>query len=155
MKEIKVLIVEDRDVIRDGIKLSLLRSKTIKIIGEASDGYEAIEMIKRHDYDVVLMDINMPNMNGIEATKKILKINPKIKILGNSFFVNAEYVFQILNAGAFGFITKGENASKYQEAILSVSNGSVYLSNEIDNVVYDKVFSYFRCSDQHTLENYF
>jgi DNA-binding NarL/FixJ family response regulator len=155
MKEIKVLIVEDRDIIRDSIKLSLLRSKEIKITGEASDGEEAVDMLKKYSYDVVLMDINMPNLNGIEATKKILKINPEIKILGNSFFVNAEYVFKILNAGASGFITKGESANKYQEAILSVSKGSLYLSDEIDSVVYDKVFSYFRCTDQHSLENYF
>ncbi len=155
MEEIRVLIVEDRDIIRDSIKLFFLKSKKIRIIGEASDGKEAIEMIKKHNYDIVLMDINMPNLNGIEATKKIVTINPRIKILGNSFFVNAETVFQMLNAGAHGFLTKGESASKYQEAILSVSNGSIYLSDNIDSCVYDKVFSYLKSSNVPEFVNSF
>ena len=139
MEEVKVLIVDDRDVIRDILKLNFLRSTKIKVIGEASDGLEAINLIKKNDYDVVLMDINMPIMNGIDSTKKMIEIKPDIKVLVNSLFVNAESITEMLKAGACGFITKGETSSSYEKAIVEVSKGIVFFSDEIDCDISEKI----------------
>jgi DNA-binding NarL/FixJ family response regulator len=144
MEKIKVLIVEDRDIIRDSIRLSLSKYDNISIRGEASDGWEAVSSVKQADYDVVLMDINMPNMNGIEATIEIKNINPTIEILAHSFFLNPERVFDMIDAGAKGIIKKGESSSVYEEAIRTVANGTIYLSDEIHYSVYEKVLGYLK-----------
>jgi len=144
MEKINVLIVEDRDIILDSIKLSLQKYDNIIIAGEATDGREAVNSVKQTDYDVVLMDINMPNMNGIEATKEIKKINPAIEILAHSFFLNPERVYDMIDAGATGIIKKGESSSVYEEALRTVANGTIYLSEEIHYSVYEKVLGYLK-----------
>ncbi len=151
MKEIRVLLVEDRDIVRDSIRLNFLKSKEIKIEGEASDGREAIKKIREKQYDVVLMDINMPNMNGIESTKEIVNLQPNIKILANSFMISAESIYEMINAGAYGFISKGEPMSKYREAIREVASGTVFLSDEIGYDVYGKVLNYLKYSNGQEL----
>ncbi len=144
MKNIKLLIVEDRDIIKDALKMVLNLEKNIQVTGEAADGKEAMNLISKNSYDVVLMDINMPNMNGIEATKKIFKINPNIKVLANSLHASPYYIKEMIKAGAYGFITKGDNNSTYVEAINSVSEGAIFLSDEINSRTYDKVLAYLK-----------
>lgn len=139
MKEIKIIIVDDKKNIREGLKLMLARTKEIKIMAEASDGKEAIDLITQNEYDVVLMDIKMPNMDGIEATKKIKKTHPHIKILTNSYQVSSFHINEMLRAGASGFIRKGDDIDSYIEAIWTVDNGGIYLSDEINNKTYDKL----------------
>ena len=146
MKPIRLLIVDDREIIRDSLKLLFLEVKDITVMGEASDGYEAIELIKEKDYDVVLMDINMPLLNGIEATKQIIKFNSNTKVLGNSFYVSPTYIKDIIKAGAFGFITKDESREVYLDAIRKVHKGSIYLSDKLNCQVYDKVLTYLNHS---------
>ena len=143
MKNISVLIVDDRDIIRDGLKLSLLRAKDITVTGEASDGIEAVGLIKNNDYDVILMDVNMPRMNGIESTKIIKSIKPTINILVHSLFADPENISKALQAGASGFIDKSKSF-EYEEAIRTVSTGAVYLSENIQENTYDKVFKYLK-----------
>ncbi len=144
MKKINLLIVDDRDIIRDGLKLIFSNSKNIKVKGEASDGNEALELIKENDYDVVLMDINMPNMNGIEATKKIKKLKSNIKVLANSFYASPLFIKDMIKAGSSGFIKKGESSSVYFEAVQTVNNGTIYLSDEVSHKIYDKVLAYLK-----------
>tara|TARA_B100000809_G_scaffold144402_1_gene142020 strand:+ start:2628 stop:3071 length:444 start_codon:yes stop_codon:yes gene_type:complete len=146
MDKIKVLIVEDRDIIRDSIRISLARYENITISGEARDGCEAVACVKKRDYDVILMDINMPNMNGIQATKEIKKLNPAIEILAHSFFLNSERVYDMIDGGAKGVIKKGESSSVYAEAIGAVANGTIYLSEEIHYSIYEKVLGYLKQS---------
>ncbi|MGB0882955.1 MAG: response regulator [Vicingaceae bacterium] len=144
MEKIKLLIVEDRDIIRDSIKLSLAKYDNLSIEGEATDGLEAVASVNNDSYDVVLMDINMPNMNGIEASNEIKRIDPNIEILAHSFFLNPERVFDMIDAGAKGIIKKGEKSSVYYEAIKTVANGTIYLSEEVDYSVYEKVLGYLK-----------
>ena len=144
MKTINVLIVDDRDIIRDSLKMTLSGVEGIKVKDDAADGREAMKLIEKNDYDVVLMDINMPTMDGIEATKQIIKINPNIKILANSFYVTPLYIKGMIKAGSYGFITKGDKRAAYIEAIRTVANGAVYLSDEINNETYDQVLSYLK-----------
>lgn len=150
MKEIRLLIVDDSLVIRNGLKLMLSKVGGIKIMAEASDGQEAMDLIEQNEYDVVLMDINMPNMNGIEATKKIKKLNPNIKILSHSSYVSSFYIKEMLSVGASGFIRKGDDKDSYIEAIWTVHNGGIYLSDEINNITYDKVLDLLKDQNSHS-----
>ena len=138
MKKINVLIVDDRDIIRDSLKLILKNEEQINVKGGASDGEEALKMVTENDYDVVLMDINMPNMNGVEATKRMMKLKPKIKVIANSFHLNSLYIRDMVSAGVLGFIKKGESRKNYIDAIKTVARGSVFLSDEINYKEYDK-----------------
>jgi two-component system, NarL family, response regulator DegU len=141
MKPINLLIVDDREIIRDSLKLVFSRSKDIHVKGEASDGLESIEMVKKYQFDVVLMDIHMPLMSGIEATRQIIEHDANIKVLGNSFYLIPTYIQQILKVGASGFITKEEDGECYIEAVRSVSKGKIYLSDKINYQGYDKIIS--------------
>lgn len=138
MNTIKILIVDDRDIIRDSIKLSLLNSKEMKVTGEASDGLEAVNLVKNNEYDLVLMDINMPKMDGMEATKKIINLKPNVKILAHSFNDNAYYILDIIKSGASGYIKKGDTYNTYMKAIKQVYNGGFFLSDEIIDLLYDE-----------------
>lgn len=139
-RKINVLLVDDRDIIRDLIKLMFMNDHYISITGEAEDGLEALELVKKNNYDVVIIDINMPNLNGIKTTADIKKIKPDLKILANSFYQNIKYIEQVLIAGASGYIVKGETAEEYREAISIIFNGGVYFTDQIDEVIYEKVF---------------
>jgi len=139
MEKIRVLLVEDRDVVKDSLKLILQKYDNIIIEGEASDGWEAVSLVKQTDYDVVLMDINLPNMDGIQATIEIKKINPIVEILAHSFFLNSERIYDMIDAGAKGIVKKGESSAVYEEAIRAVANGTIYLSDEVHYSVYEKV----------------
>lgn len=139
MDAIKLLIVDDRDIIRDGLKLMFTESTGIKVEGEAEDGERAFHLIKENDYDVVLMDIMMPKVNGIVATKNIIEYDPGIKILANSFSSNPFQIKELVEAGACGFIKKDESKETYIEAIKTIYNGGVFLSDEISYKTYDKV----------------
>lgn len=139
MKKTRILIVDDSSITRNGLKIMLSKSEEITIQGEASDGQEALDLIGQNEYDVVLMDINMPNINGIEATKNIRKINKNIRILTNSFNVSAFDIKEMISAGASGYITKGDNIASYIEAIWTVQNGGIYLSDEISESTYKSV----------------
>ncbi len=139
MKNINLMIVDDRDINRDLLRLLLKTTNNINIVAEATDGIEALELAKTHKIDIVIMDINMPNMDGIEATIRLKKVSPKIKILFNSFFDDAKYIKKVINAGAAGYIKKGESINSYIEAIETINNDCIYLSDEIDDSVYEDV----------------
>ena len=151
MKKINVLIVDDRDIVRDSLRVTFSGVKDICVKDDASDGAEAMRLIEKNDYDVVLMDINMPNMDGIQATKEIIKINPNIKVLANSFHVTPLYIKEMIRAGSYGFITKGDGRAAYIEAIRTVANGAVYLSDEINSETYDQVLTYLKTPSKITL----
>ena len=144
MEPIKLLIVDDRDIIRDSLKLYFSKIPEITVKGEAEDGETALELIKKHDYDVILMDLLMPNLNGIEATRNIIKLKPNIKILANSFSSNPYNIKQLIEAGAYGFITKDESRNVYIEAVKTVHNGEIFLSDGISNEIYNKVLDYLK-----------
>lgn len=135
---INVLVVDDRDIIRDSLKLFFVENPEIQIVDEASDGVEAFTLIKKNDYDVVLMDVNMPKMDGIEATKKILRLKPRTKVLVNSFYLNSMVIKDMIRAGALGFIKKGESKKNYIEAIKTIAVGSVFFTDEINYKIYQK-----------------
>jgi DNA-binding NarL/FixJ family response regulator len=127
MRKIKVLIVDDHALMRDGISALLNVNDDIEVIGEASEGKEAIKKMTELKPDVVVMDIAMPNMDGMEATRQIVKANRDVKVLILTQHENKEYVLSAIKAGASGFVPKKALGSELVSAIRSVYRGDSFL----------------------------
>jgi len=131
----KIVIVDDHDMFREGVKVLLGKSKKIEFIGEAVNGEEFLKLLKNVKPDVVLMDIAMPVMNGIEATSAAVKQSPDIKILALSMFGEEEYYYKMIQAGVRGFVLKSSGIHELEHAIEEVVKGSSYFSTELLNYV--------------------
>jgi len=129
MKKIKVLIVDDHTLVRAGIRSLLTLVEDIEVVGEASDGKEALVKVRQLMPDVVLMDLAMPVMGGLEATRRLRREFPGIKVLALTQYDDSEYVIPIIEAGACGFITKMSAFSELAAAIEAVYRGESYLSS--------------------------
>lgn len=128
MANIRVLVVDDHTIVRDGICALLALTGDIEVIGEATNGSEALKMVKEFHPDVVVMDIAMPIMGGLEATRRITKEFPKTKILVLTQYDDKEYVFPVIESGASGFISKVAASSELVAGIRAVYRGDSYLS---------------------------
>jgi len=128
---IKVLLVDDHELVRIGIKRLLQDVNGIKVVGEASTGEEAIRLAKEFIPDVVLMDVQMPGIGGLEATRKMVRHNPDMKILALTVCDDEPYPSRLLQAGAAGYITKGCGAEEMVRAIRTIHSGQRYISSEI------------------------
>lgn len=127
MSKIKVLIVDDHAMFRQGIRALLERCEDVEIVGEATEGMEAIEKVLQLAPQVVLMDIAMPVMGGLEATRRIQKESPNTKVLVLTQYEDSEYILSLLRAGAKGYISKTATASELISAIHTVHQGESYL----------------------------
>jgi DNA-binding NarL/FixJ family response regulator len=131
MKKPTIIIVDDHDIFRDGLK-SLISSEELAVIqGEAANGKEFLKLLQMHNPDVVLMDIDMPEMNGIDATREALKIIPNLKILALTMFGDESYYYKMIDAGAKGFLLKTSGISELEKAIQAINEGDSFFSNEI------------------------
>lgn len=135
MKRIKVVVVDDHTIVRDGICALLALVQDIEVIGEASSGTEALKMLKSLEPDVVLMDIAMPGMGGLEATCHICKEFPKIKVIALTQHDDKEFVFPVIEAGASGFISKIAASSELASGIRSVFRGDSFVSPSVAKVL--------------------
>jgi len=135
MGTIKVLVADDHTILRQGIKALLANQEGIEVVGEAKDGREAIKVIEELLPDVILMDIAMPGLNGAEATRRIKKKFPKMKVLVLTMYANEEYIFQILNAGANGYLVKETAFQDLISAIKAVYSGESFMSPSISKKV--------------------
>jgi DNA-binding NarL/FixJ family response regulator len=133
--KIKVLIVDDHQLFREGVVTLLSTTEYIEVIAQAEDGQDAIEKVKQFNPNVVLLDIAMPRMNGIEATKKLKSLKPEIKIIILSMHLEKEYVKGVLEAGADGYLVKNCTYLQLTDAIQSVYNGKKYLSQDVTDQV--------------------
>jgi DNA-binding NarL/FixJ family response regulator len=132
---IKVLIVDDHQIIREGIRSMLEREPDMKVLGEAEDGRSATRMARELGPDIIVMDICMPDMNGILATSVILSEFPKIKVLALSMHTDRRFVYQMLRAGASGYLIKECSFNELVRAIRMVIANKNYLSPGITDVV--------------------
>jgi two-component system nitrate/nitrite response regulator NarL len=135
MKNIKILIVDDHEVVRDGLKNILLSLNNVAIAGEAANGDDAISMYDSLKPDLVIMDISMPGMNGIEATRIIKENDPNAKILILTMHDNQEYLNQIIRSGAKGFILKNTDKEELLDAVKTVSGGENFFSKDISKLI--------------------
>ena len=126
--KIRVLLVDDHTILRQGLKMLLHAQPDMEVVGEASDGHQAIAEAQRLQPDVILMDITMPEMNGIEATRHVRRQHPDIRVLVLTMHENEEYLFQVLRAGAAGYILKEAADTELITAIRTVQSGRFYLS---------------------------
>ncbi len=139
MEKIKILIVDDHQLFRNGLKILLDGFPEFEVTGEASNGSDFLDIIKNVQADVVLMDINMPEMDGIEATRKGLKIKPGLNIIALSMYGEEEYYYKMVDSGAKGFILKDSDISEVRKAILTVKKGENYFSQELLYHVIQKI----------------
>jgi len=131
MPKIRVLVVDDHTMVRDGICSLLGLTPDIEVVGEAANGREALEVVRKLMPDVVLMDIAMPIMGGLEATRRIHKEFPETKVLALTQYDDREYVFPVIGAGARGFISKTAASSELASGIRAVYRGDSFLSPSV------------------------
>ncbi len=131
LKKIKICIVDDHKLFREGLKLLLSTQDFVRQIYEASNGKEFIENLSLMDCDVVLMDIEMPGMNGIEATETALRLQPELKIIVLSMYGDEQYYYKMVDAGVKGFVLKSSGIEKVIAAISKVAAGENYFSEEL------------------------
>jgi NarL family two-component system response regulator LiaR len=123
LKKIKVLIADDHAVVREGTRRILNQEEDIEVVAEASDGYEALQLATRYKPDVAIIDISMPKMDGIEATRKIKALHPEIVVLILSAYDDDQFVFSLLEAGAAGYLLKSVRGQELVDAIRTVYAG--------------------------------
>ncbi len=138
MHKIRVLVVDDHTIVRDGICALLALAGDIEVVGEAANGNEALKMVKELEPNVVLMDIAMPIMDGLEATRRICKEFPRIKVLVLTQYDDKEHVFTVIEAGASGFISKTAASSELASGIRSVYLGDSYLSPSVTRLLVEE-----------------
>lgn len=134
-----MLLVDDHAILREGIRYLLSASGEVEVIGEAQDGVEALDMVEKLKPDAVLMDIAMPRMNGIEATKELKKRHPDLPVLILSMYDSEEYVLPILRAGAAGYVLKRAAAQELVSALKAVTSGQVILHPDVARTVMDNL----------------
>lgn len=132
---IHILIADDHQMFIDGIRSLLEDSRDIVVVGEARTGLEVLERCMEKKVDIVIMDINMPEMDGIQATRELLKRHPAVKILGLSMYNDREYISDILKAGAMGYILKNTGKESLLNAISTLQAGNNYLGDEVSKTL--------------------
>jgi len=131
MEKLKILIVDDHKLFREGLKILLMNLPEIEEVLEAQDGETFLSMLKNCNPDLVLMDIEMPHMNGIEATTRALETYPDLKIMALSMYGDEEYFQKMVDAGVCGFLLKNSDFSEVKKAITSAVQGNNYFTEEI------------------------
>lgn len=128
----KIVLVDDHKLLRDGLKNIIEQKSNLEVIGQASDGREAIKVCTKLKPDVVIIDVAMPDLNGLEATEQILKINSSIKIIGLSMHSSKQFIQGMFNKGAYAYLLKDGDSEEVITAISSVTQNKKYLSKNID-----------------------
>ncbi|MGB6154040.1 MAG: response regulator transcription factor [Pricia sp.] len=130
-----IVLADDHSLVRDGIRALLESESNLKVIGEASDGKEAIALVNEKTPDILIIDIRMPVMNGIEAVEKLTSQNSEVKSIILSMHDSEEYILQSVNAGAKGYLLKDTGKTEFIKAIHTVQEGGKYYSGDISNVL--------------------
>lgn len=132
----RVVLVDDHQIVREGMCALLQKRGDIEVVGQAGDGRTAIEMVKKLQPDVVIMDIGMPNLNGIDAAQQMVAENPNVKILALSTYSEASMVAKMIRAGARGYMLKESAFSELLTGLDAIQEGRTYLCNKIASVVF-------------------
>jgi DNA-binding NarL/FixJ family response regulator len=144
MKPIRILLADDHPVVRDGLRALLEREADMAIVAEAADGRETVRLAEEHSPDVVIMDLAMPIMNGIEATRRIVAKSPHTAVVILSMHQDESYVLGSLNAGAKGYLLKDSMRKEVIEAIRAVSQGRSFLTRKVSAMLQEDYISQLR-----------
>lgn len=134
-KKIRILLADDHKLVRQGFRLILASQNDMEVIGEAGNGREAVELAKTLKPDVIVMDVTMPELNGIEATRRIREISPHIRVLALSVQRDGVYVREMIRAGAEGYLLKESADTDLLAAVRAVAEGNSYLSPEVSGAI--------------------
>ena len=134
-QKIRILLVDDHAVVRHGFQLILGAQPDMEIVGEAGNGRDAVDLVEKLHPDVVVMDVAMPELNGIEATRRLTEVSPRTRVLALSMHKDSVYVREILRAGARGYLLKDSIASDLIAAVRAVAGGEGYLSPAVSDAV--------------------
>ena len=134
---ISVLLADDHRVVREGLRALLERNHDINVVAEASDGQEAVKLAAQVKPDVVVMDISMPVLNGIEATQQVIEVSPSTRVIILSMYSTSEHIFRAFKAGAQGYLLKESAGSDVVAAVRAVKDGKRYLTEKITETVLD------------------
>jgi DNA-binding NarL/FixJ family response regulator len=148
---VKIILVDDHEIVRNGIKTLLESEPDLQVLGEAHDGIEALERIGSLQPDLLIMDIHMPRMNGIEATAKVKREHPKVKILILSMHDENEYIIRSVEAGADGYLLKDSSKQEFIKGIRTVMAGQKYYSGDISTILVNSYLSATGKSEQREL----
>ncbi|CAD5264547.1 MULTISPECIES: response regulator transcription factor [unclassified Imperialibacter] len=135
MPAIRVVLADDHEIVRNGIKILLESEGDLEVVGEASDGQEALDKCKSKQPDILIVDINMPKMNGIETIRQLKAYSPSTKALVLSMHEDEEYILQSVEMGATGYLLKGSNKQEFLKAIHTVQKGEKYFTGDISNIL--------------------
>ncbi|MBW1801053.1 MAG: response regulator transcription factor [Deltaproteobacteria bacterium] len=150
---IKVFLADDHEMVRDGLGLLLDKEADITVVGKAADGRQAVRQIGELQPDAVVMDLAMPELNGIEATRRILEENPRIGVIILSMHATSEHIFQALQVGARGYVLKESAGRELVEAVRAVVKGRRYMTPRIQELMMDDyVLKRQTASDRSPLE---
>ncbi|MBI3004966.1 MAG: response regulator transcription factor [Ignavibacteriales bacterium] len=136
-KQIRILLVDDHPIVLSGLRNALSTHPRFEIVGEASDGMKAVELAKEHQPDIVLMDISLPGMNGLEATKVLKKEVKKSKVVILTMHDNKEYVLEIIRCGAWGYLLKDTSPAELARAIERIYKGETFFSPSVSQIFID------------------
>ena len=131
MKKLRVLLVDDHAVVREGLRSLLSHDQRFEIVGDAADGLQAIASVERLSPDVVVLDVSMPGMNGVQVTKRLKELHPDVKTVALTVHEEGGYLRSLMDAGASGYVLKRSAASELLRAIETVAEGGVYLDSAI------------------------
>jgi len=132
---IRIILADDHAVLRHGLSRAFEQESDIKVVGQANDGHSTIELVQELSPDVVIMDIAMPDLNGIEATRRITKDYPKVKVIGLSMHSSDKYIREMFKAGASGYLLKNSPFEELVEAVKTVAGGKTYVSPSVGDMI--------------------
>lgn len=135
MKPIRILIADDHSVVRSGLRALLQRTAGFSVVAEASNGEEAVRLAQEHKPDVAILDISMPRLNGVEATRVMKQANPALKVLILTIHESEEYVWQVIRAGANGYVLKNADRADLRSAVRSVFDGHRFFSPSVSDLI--------------------
>src|SRR5437660_10709866 len=141
MSALRIFVADDHEVVRKGLMSRLHAQREWKICGEAGDGRVAVEKAQRLKPDVIILDIGMPSLNGLEATRQILKTNPEAKVLILTLHESEQMVREVLNAGARGFVLKSDAARDLVFAVEALAHDKTYFTSKVSTIVLDGYLS--------------
>lgn len=148
--KIRIVIADDHGIVREGIRMILASQEDFEVVGEASTGREAVELARHMKPDVVLMDISMPDLNGIEATRQIREELPSVQVLGLTMHEEENYVFQMLKAGGAGYVLKRAASEDLVAAVRAVHRGEAFLYPSVAKLVVRDYFERAGRQEQDT-----
>ncbi|GAA0878152.1 response regulator transcription factor [Algoriphagus jejuensis] len=135
MNPTRIVLADDHELVRDGIKSLLENEAEFKVIAEASDGNEALKVVAQVQPDLLIVDIRMPQMNGLEVVKNLTKDYPQVKKLVLSMHDSEEYVVESIESGADGYLLKGSSKAEFLKALHSIAGGGKYFSGDISQII--------------------